>query len=49
MCEVRETSPKHKYAMILGQDKRETEALRTRFEELNPDLLGLPYPKVRGA
>jgi hypothetical protein len=49
MCEVREVPPKHKYCMILGQDGRETKALRKRFEELNPNLAGLPYPKVRGA
>jgi hypothetical protein len=46
-CERRPVPPKHKYAYILGRNKRETAALRRRFEELNP--VRLPYPKVRGA
>ena len=48
-CLVRETKPKHKYAYILGSTKSETKQLRRRFEELNPHLANLPYPKERGA
>lgn len=48
-CLVRETKPKHKYAYILGSTKSETKHLRRRFEELNPHLASLPYPKERGA
>ena len=48
-CLVRETKPKHKYAYILGSSKSETKHLRRRFEELNPHLANLPYPKERGA
>lgn len=36
---------KHKYAYILGADKRETKHLRRRFEELNKTY---DYPKTRG-
>lgn len=36
---------KHKYAYVLGKDKRETKYLRKRFEELNKTY---PYPKKRG-
>ena len=35
---------KHKYAYILGKDKRETRALKKKFEELNKTY---PYPKHR--
>lgn len=35
---------KHKYAFVLGKDKRETKALRKKFEELNKTY---PYPKER--
>ena len=37
--------PKHKYAYVLGQDKRETKILRRRFLEIN-DVY--EYPKNRG-
>jgi len=37
--------PKHKYAYILGRDKRETKELRKFFESLNKIQ---PYPKERG-
>ena len=47
-CEKRPVPPKHKYAYILGSNKRETEKLRKKFAELNPKLVNLPYPKVRG-
>lgn len=36
---------KHKYAFLLGRDKRETKALRRRFLELNKTY---EYPKERG-
>jgi hypothetical protein len=36
---------KHKYAFVLGKDKRETKALRKKFLELNKIY---PYPKERG-
>lgn len=35
---------KHKYAFILGKDKRETKALKKKFEDLNKTY---PYPKNR--
>lgn len=36
---------KHKYAFVLGKDKRETKRLRKIFEEQNKTY---PYPKERG-
>ena len=36
---------KHKYAFVLGRDKRETKILRNKFESLNKIY---PYPKERG-
>lgn len=36
---------KHKYAFVLGRDKRETKYLRKRLENLNKIY---PYPKERG-
>jgi hypothetical protein len=36
---------KHKYAFVLGKDKRETKALRKKFRELNKLY---EYPKERG-
>ena len=48
-CEFRVVKPKHKYCYILGENKRETKRLRGLFEENNPKLIGLPYPKNRGA
>ena len=36
---------KHKYAFVLGKDKKETKALRKKFESLNKIY---PYPKERG-
>ena len=36
---------KHKYAFVLGRDKRETKALRSKLLELNKTY---PYPKERG-
>lgn len=39
------TPAKHKYAMVLGKDNRETKYLRRVFEERNKTF---PYPKQRG-
>jgi hypothetical protein len=36
---------KHKYAFVLGKDKKETKALRKKFLELNKVY---EYPKERG-
>jgi len=36
---------KHKYAYVLGKDKKETKQLRKLFEERNKIY---PYPKERG-
>lgn len=36
---------KHKYAYVLGRDKRETKILRKTFEDKNKTF---PYPKERG-
>jgi len=37
--------PKHKYALVLGRDKRETKQLKKIFESMNATH---PYPKERG-
>lgn len=52
-CDVRKTTPKHKYVYILGKDKREHKKLIKEFCYKNPklvlkDQLGLDYPKERG-
>lgn len=44
-CEKRKIAKKHKYAYVLGSDKRETKKLRSVFEALNKTF---PYPKERG-
>ncbi len=44
-CEKRKIDPKHKYAYVLGKDKRETKYLRKLYEDKNKVL---PYPKERG-
>ncbi len=36
---------KHKYAFVLGINKRETKFLRNKFESINKTY---PYPKIRG-
>jgi hypothetical protein len=46
--EVRVVPRKHKYVYILGLNKKETKLLRNEFAKLNPKLVGLPYPKLRG-
>ena len=43
--EMVEVPSKHKYAYVLGKDKRETKLLRRKFLELNKIY---DYPKVRG-
>ena len=43
-CEKRELTPKHKYVYILGKNKRETKALRSRLK-----VKTYPYPKNRGS
>lgn len=45
-CETIKTPKKHKYAYILGRDKRETKTLRKKFEEINADKIQ-NYPKIR--
>lgn len=47
-CEVRKVPKKHKYAYILGENKKETGLLREEFKNLNPKLYNQPYPKERG-
>lgn len=46
-CIVRKSKPKHKYIYILGKDKRETKYLNKKFEQYNPNLINLKYPKDR--
>lgn len=47
-CERRAVPRKHKYLYILGKDKKETFKLKKLFNERNPTLSNLPYPKIRG-
>lgn len=47
-CQKRKSPIKHKYVYILGRNKRETKQLIQTFKELNPELVGLSYPKNRG-
>lgn len=47
-CKKREVPKKHKYAYILGANKKETLKLRDEFEKINPKMVNLPYPKERG-
>jgi hypothetical protein len=47
-CEVKRQPAKHKYMYILGKTKAETKKLTAEFRRLNPKLIDLPYPKVRG-
>ncbi len=46
-CQYRVMPRKHKYAMIRGKDRRETRQLTEKFTQLNPELVGLAYPKRR--
>lgn len=45
VCEKISMPSKHKYAYILGKDKKETKQLRKLYEERNKIY---PYPKERG-
>lgn len=47
-CERRHVPRKHKYLYILGKTKKETARLKGLFSDLNPSVLNLPYPKMRG-
>lgn len=47
-CERRRIPLKHKYVYILGKTKAETKHLKNIFRNLNPRLVDLPYPKIRG-
>lgn len=47
-CLVRETKPKHKYAYILGKDKKETKELKKIFFANNNSVANKEYPKKRG-
>ncbi len=47
-CISRAVPAKHKYCYILGEDKRETKKLKGIFEDRNPKMVNLPYPKERG-
>ena len=47
-CKCRTTKPKHKYIYILGRSKKETKELKKQFDILNPGVVNLPYPNVRG-
>lgn len=44
-CESREVGSKHKYAYILGQNKKETKELMKRFLLASPAKVNLSYPK----
>lgn len=47
-CLTRIPLRKHKYLYILGRTKTESTQLKNIFDENNPDLIGIPYPKNRG-
>jgi hypothetical protein len=47
-CVKRDVPRKHKYAYILGANKKETRRLRDEFEKINPKMVNIPYPKERG-
>lgn len=47
-CLRRPLPKKHKYLYILGKNKKETNAFKEKFKELNPKLINLKYPKKRG-
>lgn len=48
-CEKRKVPSKHKYCYILAESKKETNRYRKLFEQLNPKLVNLKYPKNRGS
>ncbi len=47
-CLSRPVPPKHKYCYILGTNKKETKQFKKIFEQNNPKLVNLSYPKRRG-
>ena len=47
-CLSRDMKPKHKYVYILGRTKKETKKLKKLFDTLNPKMVGLSYPTLRG-
>jgi len=49
-CEKRNVPAKHKYVLILGQDRRETKKLQKLFDKHNPlvSKSRFHYPKTRG-
>jgi len=47
-CKCRVSPKKHKYAYILGKDKRETKQLKSIFKINNKKLDVFNYPKIRG-
>lgn len=47
-CKCRVSAKKHKYAYILGSNKKETKALKKIFFKNNPDIKKIDYPKERG-
>ena len=47
-CIKKKLHPKHKYIYILGANSKETKQLKQIFEKINPELVSLPYPKIRG-
>lgn len=47
-CERRSIPLKHKYVYILGKTKSETNRYKEVFKRLNPSLINLNYPKIRG-
>ena len=47
-CKVRVPPKKHKYAYIMGKNKKETKELKRLFKKNNPNIDPFKYPKERG-
>jgi len=47
-CQQRPSPSKHKYVYILGRSKKETKFYKKLFEHHSPEMVGLPYPALRG-
>jgi len=47
-CDKRPSPIKHKYIYILGCSKKETKQLHNKFKEINPKIINLAYPNIRG-
>jgi len=47
-CQSRPAATKHKYLYVLGRSKKETKDLKKLFNQYNPKLKNLEYPKDRG-